>query len=51
MNTMKWVMSILIFCILTSCVDSNVIRFDKEILNGWDLDESIKFEIRAAEGD
>ena len=45
MNTMKWVMSILIFCILTSCVDSNVIRFDKEILNGWDLEESIKFEI------
>ena len=45
MSIMKWVIPVLISSILTSCIGSNVIRFDKEILNGWDLEESIKFEI------
>ena len=45
MNTMKCAISILIFYLSSSCGDSNVIRIDKEILNGWDLEESIKFEI------
>lgn len=45
MNTMKWSILILIFCNFTSCGDSKSIRIDKEILNGWNLEESIKLEI------
>ena len=45
MNTMKCAISILIFYLTSSCGDSKAIRIDKEILNGWDLEESIKFEI------
>ena len=45
MNTMKWIISILTFCFLLSCVDRNTVRIDKEILNGWNLEEPIKFEI------
>ena len=45
MNTVKCAISILIFYLSSSCVDSNATRIDKEILNGWDLEESIKFEI------
>ena len=45
MNTVKCAISILIFYLSSSCGDSNAIRIDKEILNGWDLEESIKFEI------
>ena len=45
MNAMKCAISILIFYLSSSCGDSNVIRIDKEILNGWDIEESIKFEI------
>ena len=45
MNTMKWIISILTFCFLLSCFDRNTVRIDKEILNGWNLEEPIKFEI------
>ena len=46
MNKIKWVISILIFCNLVSCVENNSIRIDKDILNGWDIEESMKFEIK-----
>jgi len=45
MNTSKCGIWILILYLSSSCADSNAIRIDKEILNGWDLEESIKFEI------
>ena len=45
MNTIKWVTLILIFSKLMGCIDSNAIRIDKDILNGWDIENSIKFEI------
>ena len=46
MNKIMWVISILMFCNLTKCVEYNSIRIDKDILNGWDIDESMKFEIK-----
>ena len=45
MKTVKCAISILIFYLSMSCGDSNTMRIDKEILNDWDLEESIKFEI------
>ena len=45
MNIIKWVTLILIFSKLMGCIDSNAIRIDKDILNGWDIENSIKFEI------
>tara|TARA_B100000963_G_C22543568_1_gene633358 strand:+ start:112 stop:600 length:489 start_codon:yes stop_codon:yes gene_type:complete len=45
MKILKCLISNLIFWNLLSCVDSKTIRIDKEILNGWDLEEPIKFEI------
>ncbi len=45
MKILKFLISNLIFWNLLSCVDSKAIRIDKEILNGWDLEEPIKFEI------
>lgn len=46
MNKIKLVISSLIFCSLISCIENNSIRIDKDILNGWDIEESIKFEIK-----
>ena len=46
MNKIKWIISILIFCNLANCVENNSIRIDKDILNGWDIEESMKFEIK-----
>ncbi len=46
MNKIKSVISILIFCSFVSCVENNSIRIDKDILNGWDIEESMKFEIK-----
>ena len=46
MNKIKSVISILIFCKFISCVENNSIRIDKDILNGWDIEESMKFEIK-----
>ena len=46
MNKIKLVISSLIFCNLISCIENNSIRIDKDILNGWDIEESIKFEIK-----
>ena len=46
MNKIKLVISSLIFCNLISCIENNSIRIDKDILNGWDIEESMKFEIK-----
>ena len=46
MNKIMWVIPLLIFCNLISCVENNSIRIDKDILNGWDIEESMKFEIK-----
>ena len=36
----------LLFINMTSCVENNSIRIDKDILNGWGLEESIAIEIK-----
>ena len=46
MNIIKWVTLILIFSNFVACIESNTFRIDNDILNGWDLDKSIKFEIK-----
>ena len=33
----KWIFSILIFYNFISCDDNDLIRVDKDILNGWDM--------------
>ena len=45
MNIIQLAVSILMLSILNSCSNSNPLRFDKDIINGWDIEESIKFEI------
>ena len=46
MNKIKLVILSLIFCNSISCIENNSIRIDKDILNGWDIEESVKFEIK-----
>ena len=46
MNIIKWVTLIPIFSNFVACFESNTFRIDNDILNGWDLDKSIKFEIK-----
>lgn len=41
----KLILSTLIFYLLMSCEDTGSIRRDKDILNGWDIGEEIKFVI------
>ncbi len=41
----KWIISILIFYNFVSCDDNDLIRMDKDILNGWDIEYPIKIDI------
>mgnify|MGYP001323498385 CR=1 FL=1 len=45
MNTIQLAVTILILSTFIGCSNSNSLRIDKDIINGWDIEESIKFEI------
>ena len=45
MNIRKWSVLIFMFYNFINCVDQNIIRIDKDILNGWDIRESIRIDI------
>ena len=45
MNIIHLTVLILTISISLSCSNSNSLRIDKDIINGWDIQEPIKFEI------